>query len=294
MNKKKNMILNKKSLTNNNKLTNRNIPLKKNRKNVEESVDRNENKNKKTPMKKKSVPTVGGKKKTPKKKIIQKKDRENVVELEESIKLRKKVSVNENIKQGEKLDNSYENIQLCPFDCLIFFGDLNYRLELPRLEVELMKASLGSMDKDHKDNAIEGILAYDQLNRERISGRAFQGYSEGKISFMPTFKYDKGSDEFDTSSKARPPAWTDRVLFNTAPVENSKQKLSTKILKTEEENAEKNGEIFEKNMENSIGKDDVESSRLELLRLKNYDSVDSMHSDHRPVAAQFSLNFDEI
>jgi hypothetical protein len=115
---------------------------------------------------------------------------------------------------------------------------------------------------------------------------------------MPTFKYDKGSDEFDTSSKARPPAWTDRVLFNTAPVENSKQKLSKKFLKTEEQNAEKNDEIvLEKNVEHDI-KNDIETNGMEnalgLLRLKNYSSIDSMHSDHRPVAAQFSLNFDDI
>jgi hypothetical protein len=150
--KKKNIILNKKSLKSNSKVTNRNIPITKNRKNVDVSVDNNENKikNKKIPMKVKRVPTVEGITKTPKKNIIQKNDRENLAELEETIKLRKKKSRKDNIKQGNRLDVSDENIHLCPFDCLIFFGDLNYRLELPRLEVELMKASLGSMDSNKK------------------------------------------------------------------------------------------------------------------------------------------------
>ena len=36
---------------------------------------------------------------------------------------------------------------------------------------------------------------------------------EGPLNFAPTFKYDIGSAQFDTSSKHRAPAWTDRVLF---------------------------------------------------------------------------------
>jgi hypothetical protein len=179
---KKNIILNKRGLKNN-KLTNRNIPIKKNAKNVENS------RNRKTPQ---TVPTVGETKS--KMKNLKKNDSENIDKLESDIKLRKKVDIKNDIQQGNDLDAS-SDIQLCPFDCLIFFGDLNYRLELPRLEVELMKASIGTMNRDQIDDAIEGILEYDQLNRERITGRAFQGYSEGKISFMPTFKYDKGSDE---------------------------------------------------------------------------------------------------
>jgi hypothetical protein len=36
---------------------------------------------------------------------------------------------------------------------------------------------------------------------------------EPPLNFRPTFKFDKNSDTYDSSSKQRVPAWTDRVLF---------------------------------------------------------------------------------
>lgn len=44
-------------------------------------------------------------------------------------------------------------------------------------------------------------------------GTAFGGFTEGTISFAPTYKYDNGTNNYDTSEKIRIPAWTDRVLF---------------------------------------------------------------------------------
>lgn len=38
-------------------------------------------------------------------------------------------------KSKNKIKKSDIQIPLCPFDSLIFLGDLNYRMELPRLEV---------------------------------------------------------------------------------------------------------------------------------------------------------------
>jgi len=53
----------------------------------------------------------------------------------------------------------------------------------------------------------------DQFRRERTAKRAFAGFEEGDLLFPPTYKFDPGTDDWDTSEKARAPAWTDRVLW---------------------------------------------------------------------------------
>jgi len=37
---------------------------------------------------------------------------------------------------------------------------------------------------------------------------AFAGYEEGPLLFRPTYRYDLGTDTYDTSEKMRIPAWT--------------------------------------------------------------------------------------
>jgi synaptojanin len=44
-------------------------------------------------------------------------------------------------------------------------------------------------------------------------GTVFDGYKEGLIKFAPTYRYDAGTDSYDTSEKNRIPAWTDRIMF---------------------------------------------------------------------------------
>lgn len=36
----------------------------------------------------------------------------------------------------------------------------------------------------------------------------FEGYEEGPLLFRPTYKYDVGTDDYDTGEKHRIPAWT--------------------------------------------------------------------------------------
>ncbi|TKA65832.1 hypothetical protein B0A49_08634 [Cryomyces minteri] len=61
-----------------------------------------------------------------------------------------------------------------------------------------------------------------------VAGLTFPYYSEARITFLPTYKYNNGTDVYDTSDKARIPAWCDRILrkgdnlrqinYNTAPL----------------------------------------------------------------------------
>ncbi|KAI7734605.1 hypothetical protein M8C21_025400, partial [Ambrosia artemisiifolia] len=57
-----------------------------------------------------------------------------------------------------------------------------------------------------------------QLRIEQRRGRVFQGWSEGKIYFPPTYKYLTNSDRYTGDSlhhkeKRRTPAWCDRILW---------------------------------------------------------------------------------
>ncbi|CAO0793176.1 unnamed protein product [Mucor circinelloides] len=91
-------------------------------------------------------------------------------------------------------------------DNVIWVSDLNYRVSLPNEEARSYA----------KEGNIEALLRNDQLQREMRQGRVFNGYQEGYITFLPTYKYDNGTDVYDTSEKQRIPGWTDRILFKGA------------------------------------------------------------------------------
>ena len=48
--------------------------------------------------------------------------------------------------------------------------------------------------------------------------QVFVGFREGPIHFAPTYKYDAGTHDYDTSEKQRVPSWTDRILYRGAEV----------------------------------------------------------------------------
>ena len=127
---------------------------------------------------------------------------------------------------------------------------------------------------------LRGILEYDQLMRERVAGRAFSGYLEGAILFPPTFKYDRGSDQFDTSSKARPPAWTDRILYNMAV--RAAPAMPAPTVTSDGISAPSQDSLGSSASTGTPGP--IWGPELELVK---YYSIDARHSDHRPVCAEF-------
>ncbi|KAJ5875527.1 Inositol-1-4-5-trisphosphate 5-phosphatase 1 [Penicillium subrubescens] len=99
-----------------------------------------------------------------------------------------------------------KNRTIADHDSTIWLGDFNYRIGLGNHIVRDL-VSQGDLQKLY-DN--------DQLNLHMGAGRVFQFYSEGLITFPPTYKYDVGTDHYDTSDKSRIPAWCDRILWRGA------------------------------------------------------------------------------
>jgi phosphatidylinositol-bisphosphatase len=89
------------------------------------------------------------------------------------------------------------------FERVFWMGDLNYRVNGTRKMVDVLM----------KRDMHEVMLANDQLIMEMDKREVFKGFEEGDITFKPTYKFDTGFDRYDTSSKQRIPAWTDRVLY---------------------------------------------------------------------------------
>lgn len=52
-----------------------------------------------------------------------------------------------------------------------------------------------------------------QLRDEIARGAVFKGFLEGPLNFFPTYKYDVGTDKYDTTDKMRIPSWCDRILY---------------------------------------------------------------------------------
>ncbi|KAH9939988.1 DNase I-like protein [Amylocystis lapponica] len=104
--------------------------------------------------------------------------------------------------KGKTIDN-HENV--------VWLADTNYRIDL-----ENERARYLAVSDDY-----DGLLAADQLKQAMDERTVFVDYQEGPLLFRPTYKYDVGSDHYDTGEKMRIPAWTDRILFKGAPLELS-------------------------------------------------------------------------
>ncbi|EEH37273.1 phosphatase family protein [Paracoccidioides lutzii Pb01] len=170
---------------------------------------------------------------------------------------------------------------------------------------------------------LASLLPHDQLHRQQRSGKAlYDGWREGHISFLPTYKYDIGTTgTFDSSEKRRGPSWCDRILFRTRhdyleykrklkeAEEAKKRDEEMKSLGLEQE-AENDSVLFyydpevdgandyDENVDTTgattaSGNDQTESK--DIIRLNFYTShQDIVSSDHKPLAAEFTLTFDAV
>ena len=85
-------------------------------------------------------------------------------------------------------------------------GDLNYRIDTMGRDTVVGAVKINNLGK---------LLERDQLLATRRKNPWFRlrAFTELPITFAPTYKYDVGSDMYDTSEKKRAPAWCDRLLY---------------------------------------------------------------------------------
>ena len=90
--------------------------------------------------------------------------------------------------QKNHLNNDRDGLTQFDSDYLIWLGDFNYRLNIENEEVR----------KCIQSNRYNDLLEYDQLIQEMKSWNVFNHFKEGPIHFMPTYKYDNGTSNYDS------------------------------------------------------------------------------------------------
>jgi hypothetical protein len=178
---------------------------------------------------------------------------------------------------------------------------------------------------------LDSLLPHDQLQRMMKERKAFHdGWREGPITFLPSYKYDIGTVSlFDSSEKRRAPSWCDRILYRTR---TDRERYERKA--QEEEDARKKDEEMKAcGMEHAADDDEVlfsydpdndgedQTQGQAGLDYDEYDdegdgaaeqvmtkdgALDRIHldvytshqrvtsSDHKPVVSIFTLDYDAV
>ena len=110
-------------------------------------------------------------------------------------------------------------------NCIFLFGDLNFRVNLDNhvareairekkiahlLQFEELLQLRHAYEQnvaginDHLSPEVRDAIMHDEI---------ISNFKEGEITFPPTYKYDVGTHNFDSSRKQRVPSWTDRILY---------------------------------------------------------------------------------
>ncbi|XP_054164563.1 inositol polyphosphate 5-phosphatase E-like [Oppia nitens] len=95
------------------------------------------------------------------------------------------------------------------FDCVFWFGDLNFRIDLSHENVCQYLQLITS------DDMYSQLLENDQLTQAMERNALFRGFSEAAdIRFPPTYKFEINSNTYESVLK-RVPSYTDRILYRS-------------------------------------------------------------------------------
>lgn len=206
----------------------------------------------------------------------------------------------------------------------------NVRYELSETELPASVSSAEPTLDPENDPAsllttLKSLLSHDQLRAQQRLKKAFhEGWREGDINFLPTYKYDIGSVAmFDSGEKKRSPSWCDRILYRTRldyEEYNKRAKEEMEAKKKDEEMkkrgldeaASQDDVLFDYDPDNDGGDDyddDAEQhdndGDVNLVRTKScsedavmveeYTSHQRvLSSDHKPLSAVFRVTYDFV
>ncbi|XP_061624461.1 phosphatidylinositol 4,5-bisphosphate 5-phosphatase A isoform X2 [Phyllopteryx taeniolatus] len=142
-------------------------------------------------------------------------------------------------------------------DVVFWLGDLNFRID--DLEMQVVKTAIDN-------NKLSVLWEKDQLNMAKDSETVLEGFQEGPLKFPPTYKFDVGTNVYDTSGKKRKPAWTDRILWRvrgTGPAAGTGKRGSVSGL----------------------------TSGTKVTQHCYRSHMEYVDSDHKPVSSIFTLQF---
>lgn len=101
--------------------------------------------------------------------------------------------------------NGGDGTMILDHEFCFFSGDMNYRLNMHR-----QVAIAAIQDCDYPK-----LIEVDQLTHQlkKNPGHRLRAFQEHDIAFPPTYKFDVGTDQYDSSEKRRVPAWCDRIFY---------------------------------------------------------------------------------
>ena len=225
-------------------------------------------------------------------------------------------------KSRRRIDSELGYIDVEPVSVKSFPDDAE-QAELPALESKATPMLDPKSDPASLITTIASLLAHDQLRAQQREHKAFhEGWQEGEINFLPTYKYDVGSvGMFDSGEKKRSPSWCDRILFRTR---RDRMKYEDR-LRREQAARKKDEEMTKKGLDKDADEqnvlfdydpdedgdddddfedqDDMNDAELvethegadEELELEHYISHQRvLSSDHKPLDAVFELTYDAV
>lgn len=102
-------------------------------------------------------------------------------------------------------------------DAAFYFGDMNFRNNSSQDEI-VNKINKYKTEKNQglKNSLLQDLLQSDDLisYRKTLSPNDnFHNLLEGKINFLPSYKFELDTGEYDLDHPKKKPSWTDRILY---------------------------------------------------------------------------------